>query len=99
MNKHKSSTITNAACVTLRVSSTCIIVDESLLQPIPEVIDKTRKIKSPVHIKGVGDEMYLSQESMVLDVFLPDVTNSRLTKINSRISHRASYGMWIAHWK
>ena len=24
MNKHKSSTITNAACVTLRVSSTCI---------------------------------------------------------------------------
>jgi hypothetical protein len=25
--------------------------------------------------------MYLSQESMVFDVFLPDITNSRLAKI------------------
>ena len=57
------------------------LVDESVLQSLPEVIDKTRKVKSPVHIKGVGDEMYLSQESVVLDVFLPDITNSRLAKI------------------
>src|SRR5438477_2397164 len=27
MNKHESSTITNPACVTLRISSTCIIGD------------------------------------------------------------------------
>jgi hypothetical protein len=57
------------------------LVDESVLQSLPEAIDKTRKVKSPVHIKGVGDEMYLSQESVVLDVFLPDITNSCLAKI------------------
>jgi len=31
--------------------------------------------------KGFGNEMYLSKESVVLDVFFPDVTNTRLAKI------------------
>src|SRR5271168_3630524 len=57
------------------------LVDESVIQSIPESAGKTRHTNSPVHIKGVGDEMYLSKESVVLDVFFPDVTNTRLAKI------------------
>ncbi len=57
------------------------LVDESVIQSIPESSGKTRRTNSPVHIKGVGDEMYLSKESVVLDVFFPDVTNTRLAKI------------------
>src|SRR5271154_1930952 len=57
------------------------LVDESVIQSIPESSGKTRHSNSPVHIKGVGDEMYLSKESLVLDVFFPDVTNTRLAKI------------------
>ena len=34
-----------------------------------------------MHIKGVGNELFLSQESVVLDIFLPDVSNSRFAKI------------------
>src|SRR5271155_234301 len=57
------------------------LVDESVIQSIPESSGKTRHTNSPVHIKGVGDEMYLSKESLVLDVFFPDITNTRLAKI------------------
>src|SRR5271155_1137570 len=57
------------------------LVDESVIQSIPESSGKTRHSNSPVHIKGVGDEMYLSKESLVLDVFFPDVTYTRLAKI------------------
>jgi hypothetical protein len=57
------------------------LVDESVIQSIPKSSGKTRHTNSPVHIKGVGDEMYLSKESLVLDVFFPDVTNTRLAKI------------------
>src|SRR5271163_1326800 len=57
------------------------LVDESVIQSIPESSGKTRHTNSPVHIKGIGDEMYLSKESVVLDVFFPDVTNTRLAKI------------------
>src|SRR5271163_175763 len=57
------------------------LVNESVIQSIPESSGKTRHTNSPVHIKGVGDEMYLSKESVVLDVFFPDVTNTRLAKI------------------
>src|SRR5271163_1680377 len=54
------------------------LVDESVLE---SGALSSRKSQSPVHIKGVGDEMYLSKESVVLDVFFPDVTNTRLAKI------------------
>jgi hypothetical protein len=54
------------------------LVDESVLESCTL---SSRKSKSPVHIKGVGDELYLSKESVVLDVFFPDVTNTRLAKI------------------
>ena len=56
------------------------LVDESVLESGAPSSSK-RTVKSPVHVKGIGDEMYLSKESMVLDVFLPDVTNTRLAKI------------------
>ena len=56
------------------------LVDESVLQS-GALSSSKRTVKSPVHVKGIGDEMYLSKESMVLDVFLPDVTNTRLAKI------------------
>src|SRR5271155_5746647 len=54
------------------------LVDESVLE---SGALSSRKSQSPVHIKGFGDEMYLSKESVVLDVFFPDVTNTRLAKI------------------
>src|SRR5271163_1862947 len=54
------------------------LVDESVLE---SGALSSRKSQSPVHIKGLGDEMYLSKESIVLDVFFPDVTNTRLAKI------------------
>jgi hypothetical protein len=54
------------------------LVDESVLE---SGALSSRKSQSPVHIKGLGDEMYLSKESVVLDVFFPDVTNTRLAKI------------------
>jgi len=56
------------------------LVDQSVLESGAPSSSK-RTVKSPVHVKGIGDEMYLSKESMVLDVFLPDVTNTRLAKI------------------
>jgi hypothetical protein len=55
------------------------LVDESVLES--DAMADKRIINSPVHIKNIGDEMYLSNESMVLILFLPDVTNSRLAKI------------------
>ena len=55
------------------------LVDESVLKA--GAPSGKRTVKSPVHIKGIGDEMYLSKESVVLDVFFPDVTNTRLAKI------------------
>src|SRR5271170_6057067 len=54
------------------------LVDESILE---SGALSSRKSQSPVHVKGIGDEMYLSRESVVLDVFFPDVTNTRLAKI------------------
>ena len=54
------------------------LVDESVLE---SGALSSRKCQSPVHVKGIGDEMYLSKESVVLDVFFPDVTNTRLAKI------------------
>src|SRR5271154_4094491 len=54
------------------------LVDESVLE---SGALSSRKSQSAVHIKGLGDEMYLSKESVVLDVFFPDVTNTRLAKI------------------
>src|SRR5271170_7724770 len=51
------------------------LVDESVLE---SGTLSSRKSQSPVHVKGIGDEMYLSKESVVLDVFFPDVTNTRL---------------------
>src|SRR5277367_4994309 len=54
------------------------LVDESVLE---SGALSSRKSQSPVHIKGLGNEMYLSNESVVLDVFFPDVTNTRLAKI------------------
>src|SRR5271154_1727164 len=54
------------------------LVDESVLESSAL---SSRKSQSAVHIKGIGDEMYLSKESVVLDVFFPDVTNTRLAKI------------------
>jgi hypothetical protein len=56
------------------------LVDESVLES-GALPSRKRTVKSPVHIKGIGDEMYLSKESVVLDVFFPDVTNTRLAKI------------------
>src|SRR5271168_1466914 len=55
------------------------LVDESVLKA--GAPSSKRTVNSPVHIKGVGDELFLSQESVVLDVFFPDVTNKRLAKI------------------
>jgi len=55
------------------------LVDESVLKT--GAPSGKRTVKSPVHIKGVGDEIYLSKESVVLDVFFPDVTNTRIAKI------------------
>ena len=57
------------------------LVDESVLESDSQLRSKARIVKSPVHIKGVGDELFLSQESVVLDIFLPDVSNSRFAKI------------------
>src|SRR5271170_2186397 len=54
------------------------LVDESVLK---SGALSSRKSQSPVHIKDLGDEMYLSKESVVLDIFFPDVTNTRLAKI------------------
>src|SRR5271154_906311 len=54
------------------------LVNESVLE---SGALSSRKSQSPVHIKGLGAEMYLSKESVVLDVFFPDVTNTRLAKI------------------
>src|SRR5271155_5258680 len=54
------------------------LVDESVLE---SGALSSRKSQSPVHIKGLGNEMYLSKESVVLDVFFPDITNTRLAKI------------------
>src|SRR5271170_6341874 len=54
------------------------LVDESVLE---SGTLSSRKSQSPVHVKCIGDEMYLSKESVVLDVFFPDVTNTRLAKI------------------
>src|SRR5271170_5462033 len=54
------------------------LVDESVLE---SGALSSRKSQSPVHVQGIGDEMYLSKESVVLDVFFPDVTNTRLAKI------------------
>src|SRR5271167_4525658 len=54
------------------------LVDESVLE---SGALSSRKSQSPVHIKGLGNEMYLSKESVVLDVFFPDVTNTRLAKV------------------
>src|SRR5271154_5336006 len=54
------------------------LVDESVLE---SGALSSRKSQSPIHIKGLGDEMYLSKESVVLDVFFPDITNTRLAKI------------------
>src|SRR5271154_1769342 len=54
------------------------LVDESVLE---SGALSSRKSQLPVHVKGIGDEMYLSKESVVLDVFFPDVTNTRLAKI------------------
>src|SRR5271163_1128853 len=54
------------------------LVDESVLK---SGTLSSRKTQSPVHVKGIGDEMYLSKESVVLEVFFPDVTNTRLAKI------------------
>src|SRR5271168_1318964 len=54
------------------------LVNESVLE---SGALSSRKSQSPVHIKGLGDEMYLSKEPVVLDVFFPDVTNTRLAKI------------------
>src|SRR5277367_4725839 len=55
------------------------LVDESILKA--GAPSSKRTTNSPVHIKGVGDELFLSKESVVLDVFFPDVTNTRLAKI------------------
>ena len=55
------------------------LVDESVLKA--GAPSGKRTTNSPVHIKGVGDELFLSKESVVLDVFFPDVTNTRLAKI------------------
>jgi hypothetical protein len=55
------------------------LVDESVLKA--GAPSSKRTTNSPVHIKGVGDELFLSKESVVLDVFFPDVTNNRLAKI------------------
>ena len=49
------------------------LVDESVLE---SGALSSCKSQSPVHIKGLGDEMYLSKESVVLDIIFPDVTNS-----------------------
>src|SRR5271163_1096884 len=57
------------------------LVDESVLE---SGALSSRKSQSPVHVKGIGDEMYLSKESVVLDVFFPDVTNTRLAKITRK---------------
>src|SRR5271154_2954063 len=51
------------------------------LKPAPRL---AKGLNSPVHIKGVGDELFLSKESVVLDVFFPDVTNKRLAKITRK---------------
>src|SRR5271156_5455910 len=55
------------------------LVDESVLKA--STPSSKRTANSPVHIKGIGDELYLSKESVVLDVFFPDVTNTRFAKI------------------
>ena len=54
------------------------LVDESVLE---SGALSSRKSQSPVHVKGIGDEVYLSKECVVLDVFFPDGTNTRLAKI------------------
>jgi len=56
------------------------LIDESVLESDARSSCK-RTVKSPVHIKGLRYEMYLSKESIVMDVFFPDVTNTRLAKI------------------
>ena len=55
------------------------LVDESVLEAGATAYKRVKS--SPVHVKGIGDEMYLSNESVVLNLFLPDATNSRLAKI------------------
>ena len=56
------------------------LIDESVLESGALSSRKTT-VKSPVHLKGIGDELYLSKESVVLEVFFPDITNTRLAKI------------------
>src|ERR1700733_4165592 len=51
------------------------LVDESVLKAGAPSCKRTAN--SPVHIKGVGDELSVSKESVVLDVFFPDVTKTR----------------------
>src|SRR5271155_666494 len=55
------------------------LVDESGLKAGTQSSKGTAN--SPVYIKGVGDELFLSKESVVLDVFFPNVTNTCLAKI------------------
>src|SRR5271155_2800894 len=55
------------------------LVNESVLKA--GAPSSKRTTNSPVHIKGVGDELFVSKESVVLDVFSPDITNTRLAKI------------------
>jgi hypothetical protein len=49
------------------------LVNESVLESVSQLRSKARIINSPVHIKGVGNKLFLSQESVVLDIFFPDV--------------------------
>src|SRR5271170_1483681 len=55
------------------------LVDESVLKAGTQSSKGTAN--SPVYIKGVGDELFLSKESVVLHVFFPNVTNTCLAKI------------------
>jgi len=59
------------------------LVDKSVLES-SALSSHKRTVKSPVHIKGFGDETCLSKESVVLDVFFPDVTNTHLAKITCK---------------
>jgi hypothetical protein len=49
------------------------LVDESVLEVAALACKRVKS--SPVDINGIGDEMYLSNEYVVLILCLPDVTN------------------------
>ena len=79
------------------MGSSMSMIDDTIYETIAEKYPKFTT--NPVRIKGVGEEVHTSRESVILEVLLPDISGNRFARIRREfhIVHDMDCGLLIGN--